>query len=149
MVEEFHPLPESFFTGRCGIGKNAGLISGEMTLLESPWTSYDEYKLAGIFNQLLEVHLNNDNSVPKVRIPIWVWAIVAALVIGSLAIFVFNVPFNTVVTYGFFILMISSHFFMHGSHGAQENHSDQPAGQNKDDPNPKNKNQTGKSGGCH
>ena len=36
---------------------------------------------------------------------------------AAAAILVFKVPWTTVLYYGFFGLMLSSHFFMHGSHG--------------------------------
>jgi hypothetical protein len=47
--------------------------------------------------------------------------ITAVLLITALAalvaIFVFNVALNTVITYGLFGLFIVSHLFMHGGHG--------------------------------
>jgi ABC-type transport system involved in cytochrome bd biosynthesis fused ATPase/permease subunit len=113
-------------------------------------------KLADLFNHLIEDLVNNDNSIVKMHIPTWAWVIVATLIIGSLAIFVFNVPLNTVVTYGFFILMMGSHFFMHGSHGSHtgarseghDNHPNQTGSQNNGDPN-QNNNKNSQSGGCH
>jgi predicted membrane-bound spermidine synthase len=47
--------------------------------------------------------MDSNTSVSSFRIPIWVWVIVAAIVIGGIAIFGFNVPLTTVGTYGFFI----------------------------------------------
>lgn len=96
--------------------------------------------------------MDKNTTVFPLRIPIWVWVIVAAIVIAGIAVFGFNVPFGTVATYGFFILMIGSHFFMHGSHGGHgghENHSDQNAVQNKTDSDQKANDQQGHSGGCH
>lgn len=61
------------------------------------------------------------NSTPTqqrpLRIPPLVWFLAIGLVIALIAIFVFNVAINTVAYYGFFALMIGSHFFMHGGHG--------------------------------
>lgn len=96
--------------------------------------------------------MDSNTSVSSFRIPIWVWVIVAAIVIGGIAVFGFNVPLTTVGTYGFFILMMGSHFFMHGSHGGHggnENHSAQNVSQSKADPTQKANDQQGHSGGCH
>lgn len=56
------------------------------------------------------------------RIPPIVWVLGIGLVVALLAIFVFNVTVKTVVYYGFFALMMGSHFFMHGSHGGHAGH---------------------------
>ena len=86
-----------------------------------------------------------------VRIPPIVWFLGAGLIAAVVAIFFFNVALNTVASYGFFALMIGSHFFMHGSHGGHGGHTGQPSGAAL---NPaeadKDKNEhTGHSGGCH
>lgn len=52
------------------------------------------------------------------RISPIVWFLGAGLIAALVAIFVFNVAISTVVYYGFFLLMMGSHFFMHGSHGS-------------------------------
>jgi len=56
------------------------------------------------------------------RIPRIAWIAGAGLLIALIAITVFNVPLNMVVYYGFIILMIGGHFFMHGSHGGHGGH---------------------------
>jgi hypothetical protein len=56
------------------------------------------------------------------RIPPIVWVLSVGLVVALLAIFVFNVAVKTVVYYGFFALMMGSHFFMHGSRGGPAGH---------------------------
>jgi hypothetical protein len=82
----------------------------------------------------------------QVRIPPIVWFLGAGLVVALVAIFFFNVALNTVASYGFFALMIGSHFFMHGSHGGhggeQGNATPNSAKPNENDP-------AGRSGGCH
>ena len=69
------------------------------------------------------------------------------------AIVVFNVPLNTVVYYGFIVLMIGSHFFMHGSHGGHaghEQHGDTSAkADNVADTTQTQDEHAGHSGGCH
>lgn len=78
-----------------------------------------------------------------VRIPPIVWFLGIGLITALVAIFVFNVAINTVAYYGFFALMIGSHFFMHGSHGGHQtgvaSNTDEA---NKDE-------HAGHSGGCH
>ena len=86
-----------------------------------------------------------------VRIPPIVWFLGIGLIVALVAIFFFNVAINTVAYYGFFALMIGSHFFMHGSHGGHGGHTGQQSGAAL---NPaevdKDKNEhTGHSGGCH
>lgn len=55
------------------------------------------------------------------RVPPIVWFLGLGLIAALVAIFIFNVAFGTIVYYGFFALMIGSHFFMHGSHGGHGN----------------------------
>ena len=50
-------------------------------------------------------------------VPSVVWFLGVGLVIAMVAIFFFNVAVSTVAYYGFFALMMGSHFFMHSSHG--------------------------------
>ena len=89
-----------------------------------------------------------------VRIPPIVWFLGLGLIAALIAIFVFNVAINAVAYYGFFALMIGSHFFMHGSHGGHGGHGGNTGQQSVTAPNPvevdKDKNEhTGHSGGCH
>ena len=83
-----------------------------------------------------------------VRIPPIVWFLGIGLIVALVAIFVFNVAINTVAYYGFFALMMGSHFFMHGSHGG---HTGQQSGAalNRSEAD-KDQNEHAKhSGGCH
>ena len=89
-----------------------------------------------------------------VRIPPIVWFLSLGLIVAFVAIFVFNIAINIVVNYGFFALMIGSHFFMHASHAGHNEHGGNPGQQSDAALNPaevdKNKNEhTGHSGGCH
>ena len=100
-------------------------------------------------------HISPTTDRP-VRIPRIVWILGGGLLVALAAIFVFNVPASTVLYYGFIVLMIGSHFFMHGSHGGHggqaghEQHSNTPANtdDSTDTAQTKDK-QTGHSGGCH
>lgn len=77
------------------------------------------------------------------RIPPIVWVLGGGLIVALVAIFVFNVAVNTVVYYGFFALMMGSHFFMHGSHGRHQHSStSKNTGANKNE-------HSGHTGGCH
>jgi len=89
-----------------------------------------------------------------VRIPLITWFLGIGLIAALVAIFVFNVAINTVAYYGFFALMIGSHFFMHGSHAGHGGHTGNTGQQAGAASNPsevdKNKNEhAGHSGGCH
>ena len=80
------------------------------------------------------------------KIPPVVWLLGVGLLAAVIAIFVFNVAVNTVVYYGFFALMMGSHFFMHGSHGGPAGHQHGATSNNADT----NKHEhSGHSGGCH
>ncbi len=80
------------------------------------------------------------------RIPPIVWFLGVGLVVALIAIFVFNVSINTVAYYGFFALMMGSHFFMHGSHGGHGGHQHGSTSNNTDS----NKGEhSGRAGGCH
>jgi bacteriorhodopsin len=83
------------------------------------------------------------------RIPPIVWILGAGLIVAFVAIFVFNVPVSTVLYYGFFLLMMGSHFFMHGSHAGHGGPAAHQHGStsNADE---SNKNEhSGHTGGCH
>lgn len=89
-----------------------------------------------------------------VRIPPIVWFLGIGLIAALVAIFVFNVAINTVAYYGFFALMIGSHFFMHGGHGGHSGHGGNTGQESSAALNPaevdKDKNEhAGHSGGCH
>jgi hypothetical protein len=66
--------------------------------------------------------------------------------VALLAIFVFNVAVKTVVYYGFFALMMGSHFFMHGGHGGHGGHQHGSTSNNADSTKNENSKHTG---GCH
>jgi uncharacterized membrane protein YgcG len=51
------------------------------------------------------------------HIPPMIWFLGAALIVGLIAVLVFNVAVGTVTYYGFIALFVGSHFFMHGGHG--------------------------------
>ena len=83
------------------------------------------------------------------RIPPIVWFLGVGLIVALVAVFFFNVAINTVAYYGFFALMMGSHFFMHGSHGGHGG----PTGHQHDSTSTtaeSNKNEhSGHTGGCH
>ena len=56
------------------------------------------------------------------KIPVKTLLVAFVILAAAAAILVFKVPWTTVLYYGFFGLMLSSHFFMHGSHGGH-NHN--------------------------
>ncbi len=70
-------------------------------------------------------HTHSTMGDRPTRIPRLVWIVGGGLLIALVAVVIFKVPVNTVVYYGFFALMIGSHFFMHGSHGGHGDHSQQ------------------------
>lgn len=86
------------------------------------------------------------------RIPRIAWIVGAGLLIALIAIAVFNVPLNTVLYYGFIILMIAGHFFMHGGHGSHGDHGQHAdsatTGDATDTTQPEDRG-TRHSGGCH
>ena len=67
---------------------------------------------------------HNPSSFSSVRIPTAVWIVVAAVLAGGIAIFVFKVAIGTVLSFGLFGFMMLSHLFMHGNHGSHGNHSE-------------------------
>ena len=83
------------------------------------------------------------------RIPPIVWVLGIGLIAALVAIFVFNVAINTVVYYGFIVIMMGSHFFMHGSHGGHGGHAGaQHDSTSNNDTSTKNEH-GGHTGGCH
>ena len=82
------------------------------------------------------------------RIPPIVWFLGLGLIAALVAIFIFNVAFSTVTYYGFFALMIGSHFFMHGSHGAHGGAGHQHGPVSNTPESDKNEH-AGHTGGCH
>ena len=91
-----------------------------------------------------------DNNSPfddhPLRIPPIVWVLGGGLIAALVAIFVFNVAVNTVAYYGFFLLMMGSHFFMHGSHAGHRGHQHSSTSDNADANNNEHSKHTG---GCH
>jgi hypothetical protein len=77
------------------------------------------------------------------RIPPIVWVLSVSLVVALLANFVFNVAVKTVVYYGFFTLMMGSHFFMHGGNGGHQR------GTTLDNSDSTKNEQPKHTGGCH
>ena len=84
-----------------------------------------------------------------VRIPPIVWFLGLSLIAALVAIFLFNVAFNTVVSYGFIALMLGSHLFMHGSHGGHGSHAGHQSGAGNNAPEANKNKHAGHSGGCH
>lgn len=66
--------------------------------------------------------MNQHTPSNKIRIPTLGIIAIAGLLIALVAIFVFKAAINMVFYYGFFAVMILSHFWMHGNHG---DHNDQ------------------------
>lgn len=95
---------------------------------------------------------STSDTTSQLRIPNAAWVLLAAVVVGLLAIFVFKMAVGTVVTYGFLGLMVLSHFFMHGghgshgSHGASTNQADSRVGE---DTKTDQDNTHARHGGCH
>jgi hypothetical protein len=83
------------------------------------------------------------------RIPKAVWIVLAGLGIALVAIFVFKVAVGTVVSYGFFGLMMLSHFFMHGGHGSHGSQPDQQGSQGIENADVLKKDSHTGHGGCH
>lgn len=91
----------------------------------------------------MEHNSNVDIDDRPLRIPPIVWVLGGGLIAALVAIFVFNVAVSTVIYYGFFVLMMGSHFFMHGGHGGHQHGS---TSNNTDS----SKNEHSKhTGGCH
>ncbi len=92
------------------------------------------------------------------HIPRIAWIAGIGLLAALVAITVFNVPLNTVVYYGFIILMIGGHFFMHGGHAGHGQHANSSTANEAASPNaaqdatgatPSEDKQSRRSGGCH
>jgi hypothetical protein len=80
---------------------------------------------------------------PPLRIPPIVWFLGVILITALAAIFVFNVAVSTVLNYGFFVLMMGSHLFMHGSHGGHQHGSPPNVAESNTNEKPE------RTGGCH
>ena len=83
------------------------------------------------------------------KIPPVVWLLGVGLLAAVIAILVFNVAVNTVVYYGFFALMMGSHFFMHGSHGGHGGPVGHQHGATSNNADTNKHEHSGHSGGCH
>jgi hypothetical protein len=83
------------------------------------------------------------------RIPPIVWVLGVGLAVALLAIFVFNVAVKTVVYYGFFALMMGSHFFMHGAHGGHGGHGGHQHGSTSNNADSTKNENSKHTGGCH
>ena len=88
------------------------------------------------------------------RIPPIIWFLGLGLVAALVAVFIFNVALSTVAYYGFFAIMMGSHFFMHGSHGghgSSAGHQHGPVSNAAEsDKAESDKNEhAGHTGGCH
>jgi hypothetical protein len=96
---------------------------------------------------------NTDITQRQTNIPPMVWFLGIGLVVGLMAIFVFNIAVGTVVYYGFIALFVGSHFFMHGGHGghggsAGHQHGG-PVSNAAESDKPDTNQHSGHSGGCH
>ena len=80
------------------------------------------------------------------RIPPIIWFLGLGLVAALVAVFIFNVALSTVAYYGFFAIMMGSHFFMHGSHGGHGGHQH---GSTSNTAESNGKEPPGRPGGCH
>jgi len=92
---------------------------------------------------------HNVSPDSQFRIPPFVWVLVAGVLIGGIAILVFKVAVGTVISYGFFGIMMLSHFFMHGNHGSHNNRSDNNTLQSGPGDQQSSQDNKGHSSGCH
>lgn len=83
------------------------------------------------------------------RIPPIVWFLGVGLIVALVAVFFFNVAINTVAYYGFFALMMGSHFFMHGSHGGHGGSQGHQHGAESNGAESNKNEHSGHTGGCH
>lgn len=93
-----------------------------------------------------------DNKVSpdsQFRIPPFVWVLAAGVLIGGIAILIFKVAVGTVISYGFFGIMMLSHFFMHGNHGSHNNRSGNNTLQSGPSEQQGNQDSKSNSGSCH
>ena len=97
----------------------------------------------------MEHNSNVDIDDRPFRIPPIVWVLGIGLIVALAAIFVFNVAISTVVYYGFFALMIGSHFFMHGSHGGHGNSAEHQHDTTSNAAQSNKNEHSGHTGGCH
>lgn len=99
---------------------------------------------------MMEHTTSTAHSARPFRIPTAAWVIAAGLVAAFVAVFVFDVAFSTVLSYGLIGLMIFGHLFMHGGHGSHGDHAGHTSAQNSTDTNTDQKDEhAGHSGGCH
>ena len=83
------------------------------------------------------------------HIPPIVWFLGVGLIVALVAVFFFNVAINTVAYYGFFALMMGSHFFMHGSHGGHGGSQGHQHGAESNGAESNKNEHSGHTGGCH
>lgn len=97
--------------------------------------------------------MNQLTPSSKFRIPTVGLIVIAGILIAMVAIFVFKVAVGQVLNIGFIVLMLTSHFWMHGSHGNHNKHQEQTDpfnGSNQLSTVPvENKDQQNHSHGCH
>jgi hypothetical protein len=75
--------------------------------------------------------MNQLTPVNKFRMPIPGIIAIAGLLIALVAIFVFKVALALVLNYGFFAVMLLSHFWMHGSRGHNNNRQENSTASNE------------------
>jgi len=97
----------------------------------------------------MESHPSVTDSPQGIRIPPIVWFLGLGLIAALVAIFVFNVTLNTVVSYGFIALMLGSHLFMHRSHGGHGGHAGHQSGSASNPAEANTNEHSGHSGGYH
>ena len=83
------------------------------------------------------------------RVPPIAWILGLGLIAALAAIFIFNVAVSTVAYYGFFALMVGSHFFMHGSHGGHGSSAGHQHGPASNAAELDKNEDAGHTGGCH
>ena len=92
---------------------------------------------------------NSPRDDRPLHIPPIVWSLGLGLIAALVAIFIFNVALSTVAYYGFFAIMMGSHFFMHGSHGGHGGHTGHQTGAESNTTETNKNEHAGMSGGCH
>ena len=97
--------------------------------------------------------MNQLSPSSKFRIPTIGLIAIAGILIALVAIFVFKVAIGQVLNIGFIVVMLTSHFWMHGGHGnhnKNREHTDSFNGSNQLSPVPvENNDQQNRSHGCH
>jgi hypothetical protein len=94
-------------------------------------------------NKTTEVSLNRPS-----RLTLIMWILGLGLGVALIAIYGFNVPVNTVFTYGFLVLMIGAHFFMHAGHSSHD-HNSHSHQSSSDETGTKTHSHSDHRGGCH